>query len=159
MHGYGLSVFRGSVPERFEVEVLGVLKNPQPEESYILARLKGGDLEKTGIIAGMSGSPVYLDGRLAGAVAFTWPFSKEPIAGITPIESMRAIRELGGGTAPGPTPVASDWRELVAPRRDADPLGERIDRFAAWASSGDRAGILWSAAGFGEGARARLAQS
>jgi hypothetical protein len=74
MRGHGLSVFSGSTPERFEVEVLGVLRNLQPEESYIVARLSGRNLESTGIIAGMSGSPVFLDGRLAGAVAFSWGF-------------------------------------------------------------------------------------
>ena len=56
----------------------------------------GSGLEKTGVIAGMSGSPVYLDGRLAGAVAFGWPFANEAIAGITPIETMRGI----SGAAP-----------------------------------------------------------
>ncbi len=89
--GYGVSVFSGNEIERFEVEVLGVLQNLQPGLSYVLARLEGQNLEETGVIAGMSGSPVYVDGRLLGAVSFGWSFANEPIAGITPAASMRAI--------------------------------------------------------------------
>src|ERR1700681_1389296 len=89
--GYGLSVFSGTEPERFEVEVIGVMRNLRPNISYILARLTGKGLEKSGVAAGMSGSPVFIDGRLAGAVAFSWPFSNEAIAGITPIDSMRTL--------------------------------------------------------------------
>src|ERR1700720_4096800 len=75
--GYGLSVFAGGEPERFEVEVIGVMRNISPDMSYILARLSGRGLESSGVAAGMSGSPVFLDGRLAGAVSLRWPFSKE----------------------------------------------------------------------------------
>src|ERR1700704_3126809 len=72
--GYGLSVFSGTEPERFEVEVVGVMRNLRPNISYILARLTGKGLEKSGVAAGMSGSPVFIDGRLRGAVAFSGPF-------------------------------------------------------------------------------------
>ncbi|MEE8277387.1 MAG: SpoIVB peptidase S55 domain-containing protein, partial [Thermoanaerobaculia bacterium] len=89
--GYGLSVFRGQQPERFEVEVLGVWRNLRPGLSYIVARLSGQGLEQSGVIAGMSGSPIYLDDRLAGAMAYSWPFSQEAIAVITPIEWMRPL--------------------------------------------------------------------
>lgn len=88
MKGVGKTIFSGTQIEEFQVEILGVLRNVAPQQSIILARLSGGPLEKTGVLAGMSGSPVYLDGRLAGAVALTFQFSKEPIAGITPIEQM-----------------------------------------------------------------------
>ena len=74
--GYGLSVFAGTEPERFDVEVVGVMRNVSPDVSYILARLTGKGLEKSGVAGGMSGSPVFIDGRLAGAVAFSWPFSQ-----------------------------------------------------------------------------------
>ncbi len=87
--GYGLSVFTGTQPERFEVEILGLMRNPNPNTDFILARLSGKGLEESGVVAGMSGSPVYIDGRLAGAVAFSWSFSTGAIAGITPIASMR----------------------------------------------------------------------
>ena len=90
-HGVGRTVFSGSKVEEFQVEILGVLENIGPKQSIILARLKGGPLEQTGVMQGMSGSPVYIDGRLAGAVALGFPLAKEPIAGIRPIEEMLRI--------------------------------------------------------------------
>ena len=91
MKGRGRSVFQGRTIEDFEVEILGVIENSSPKRSIILARLKGRGLESTGVIAGMSGSPVYIDGKLIGAVASGFSFSKEAIAGITPIEEMLAV--------------------------------------------------------------------
>ena len=88
MRGKGLTVMRGTRPEEFRVEILGVLKDAWPKGDMILARLKGLRLEKTGIISGMSGSPVYIKGKLIGAVAFTWAYLKEPICGISPIHQM-----------------------------------------------------------------------
>ena len=89
MKGTGRTVFEGTRIEEFSVEVLGVLENALgPKHSVILARLAGGPLAKTGVIAGMSGSPVFIDGKLVGAVAYSFPFGKEPIAGITPIGDM-----------------------------------------------------------------------
>jgi hypothetical protein len=88
MHGIGRTVFHGSQIEEFQVEVLGVLQNSGPRQSIILARLSGGPLAETGVLQGMSGSPVYIEGKLVGAVALGFPFSKEPIAGIQPIEQM-----------------------------------------------------------------------
>ena len=97
MKGYGMSVFQGSKPERFEVEILGMLEGvPNPKTSLIIARLSGALAERTGVFAGMSGSPVYIDGKLVGAVAYAFPFSKEPIAGITPIKYMIEIFERAG---------------------------------------------------------------
>lgn len=92
--GWGLSVFAGSEPERFEVEFLGLARNSTPELSYILARLTGHDLERSGVAAGMSGSPVYFDGKLAGAVAYSYPYGLDAIAGITPIGGMRRLSEI-----------------------------------------------------------------
>ena len=88
MHGTGRTVFNGNKIEDFQVEILGVLDNIGPKESLILARLSGGPLEHTGVMQGMSGSPVYIDGKLVGAVAMAFPFAKDPIAGIRPIEDM-----------------------------------------------------------------------
>src|SRR4051794_28673466 len=88
MRGTGSTVFNGNKIEEFQVEILGVLDNIGPKESLILARLSGGPLEHTGVLQGMSGSPVYIDGKLAGAVAMAFPFAKDPIAGIRPIEAM-----------------------------------------------------------------------
>lgn len=89
--GLGRTVFSGSRVEEFQVEILGVLENLGPRESIILARLQGGPLENTGVMQGMSGSPVYIDGKLAGAVALSFPLSKEAIAGIRPIEDMLRV--------------------------------------------------------------------
>ncbi len=88
MHGTGRTVFTGSKVEEFQVEILGVLDGAGPKQSLILARLSGGPLEHAGVMEGMSGSPVYLDGKLAGAVAMAFPFAKDPIAAIRPIEDM-----------------------------------------------------------------------
>lgn len=88
MHGVGRTIFQGNRIEDFQVEILGVLQNSGPRQSIILARLSGGPLAQSGVIQGMSGSPVYIEGRLLGAVALGFAFSKEPIAGIQPIEQM-----------------------------------------------------------------------
>jgi hypothetical protein len=88
MKGYGRTVMKGTKVETFDALVLGVLKNTSPGRDMVLCRLSGLNLEKTGVIAGMSGSPVYIDGKLLGAVAYAWPFGKEPIAGVTPFSQM-----------------------------------------------------------------------
>src|SRR5215216_2262432 len=90
MVGVGRTVFQGDQLEDFKVHILGVLRNViGTRRNLILARLEGGPLAETGVIAGMSGSPVYIDGRLVGAVSYSLgQFSKEPIAGITPIDEM-----------------------------------------------------------------------
>ena len=96
MKGHGISVFQGSKPERFEVEILGTLDGiPNPKQSIVIARLSGPLVDRTGVFAGMSGSPVYIDGKLVGAVAYAFPFAKEAIAGITPIKYMIDIFEQG----------------------------------------------------------------
>src|SRR5258707_14702889 len=96
MRGTCYTVFQGTKPEAMEVEVLGVLKNANgPKGDIILVRLGGAKAEYTGVVAGMSGSPVYLDGKLAGALAFRiGEFSKEPIAGVTPIGEMLEINAM-----------------------------------------------------------------
>jgi SpoIVB peptidase S55 len=97
MRGIGKTVFSGDRIEEFQVEILGVLDNIGPKQSLILARLSGGPLEKTGVLQGMSGSPVYIDGKLAGAVALAFPFAKDPIAGVRPIEEMVRVADAGRG--------------------------------------------------------------
>jgi SpoIVB peptidase S55 len=104
-HAIGKTVFQGNKIEEFQVEILGVLENVGPRQSIILARLSGGPLAETGVMQGMSGSPVYMDGRLVGAVALAFNFSKEPIAGIRPIEEMLAV---GDSVQPGARKVASN---------------------------------------------------
>jgi hypothetical protein len=93
MKGLGKTVFHDNTIEEFGVEIIGIIENVSPKKSVILARLSGQGLENTGIIQGMSGSPVYIDGKLIGAVAYSFSFAKEPIAGITPIGEMLATIE------------------------------------------------------------------
>jgi hypothetical protein len=102
MKGTALTVFQGVKPESMDVEVLGVMHNVNgPKGDIILIRLHGTKPEYTGVVAGMSGSPVYFDGKLAGALAFRiGEFSKEPIAGVTPIEEMLEINALDHRPAP-----------------------------------------------------------
>ena len=89
MRAIGYTVFVGTEPKKFELEILGVLKGfPNPKQSAVLSKLLGEELEHTGVFGGMSGSPVYIDGKLLGAVAFGYQFAKDPIAGITPIQQM-----------------------------------------------------------------------
>jgi hypothetical protein len=90
MQGYAYTIFAGDQVEKFDLEVLGVLDNfLGPHQSIILIQLKGPKVEHTGVVAGMSGSPVYLDGKLAGALSLKLGvFTKEPIGGVTPIEDI-----------------------------------------------------------------------
>src|SRR5436853_7937415 len=103
MIGISRTVFDGTHVEEFKANILGVLENViGTRRNLILARLEGGPLANTGVIAGMSGSPVYIDGRLIGAVSYALgAFSKEPIAGITPIAEMTDSATLGGVRPPG----------------------------------------------------------
>jgi len=106
MKGVAYTVFQGTLPEAMDVEVLGVLKNMNgPKGDIILIRLSGAKAEYTGVVAGMSGSPVYFDGKLAGALAFRiGEFSKEPIAGVTPIADMLEINAFDKSPGPGSIP-------------------------------------------------------
>ncbi len=95
MKGYGLSVFKGTTIERFPITVLGVLERFDFDMDAILIRIDGGTVVKrqSGVIAGMSGSPIFINGKLVGAIAFGWGFPKEPICGVTPITSMLACTD------------------------------------------------------------------
>src|SRR5436305_13623407 len=97
MVGTGHTVFDGTHVEEFKANILGVLENViGPHRNLILAKLEGGPFANTGVIAGMSGSPVYVDGKLIGAVSYALgSFSKEPIAGITPIAEMTDSTTFG----------------------------------------------------------------
>lgn len=157
--GYGLSVFAGRNPERFEVEVIGVWREVEPDTDYILARLSGMNLEESGVIAGMSGSPVYLEDRLVGAVAFAWPFSIHPIAGITPIASMRRLDEVSSGRQTAAAdPGSTSWKQLVHGDPPDDLLDRRLAGLGPTPLEGAASGIGWSAAGFGSSTRHRLSR-
>lgn len=88
MKGYGKTVFSGKNIEKFDIEIIGVLKNWEAKSDMILIKMSGAPLEKTGIIAGMSGSPVYVNDKMIGAVSYGWTFAKDAIAGVTPIRDM-----------------------------------------------------------------------
>ena len=126
--GHGFTVLQGSDHVRFEVEILGVLEGWGSAGNTILGRLSGAGLEETGVLQGMSGSPVFVDGELIGAVASTWGFASEPIAGIRPIDEMRRLADdLDAGVA--------DDVQLV---REGDAENGGL----VWAASGFDAGLL-----------------
>ncbi|MBX6312807.1 MAG: SpoIVB peptidase S55 [Isosphaeraceae bacterium] len=110
MKGIGKTVMVGTALEEFEAEVLGVLRDVSPGRDMVLCKLKGCKLEHFGIIQGMSGSPIYIDGKLLGAVAYAWEFAKEPIAGVTPFKQMVQY-------------VRSNDRRIAAEAKDRDGTG------------------------------------
>jgi hypothetical protein len=122
MTGYGLSVFKGTTIERFNVEVLSVLRDFNPQYDVVLVRLSGANLEHTGSIAGMSGSPIYLKDkegreRMIGAFAYGWPLMKDPVGGVQPVEYMLKLqhREHPSTTRPGALPTT----QISGSRADA----------------------------------------
>src|SRR5450759_2047841 len=121
MKGTALTVFQGVKPESMDVEVLGVMRNVNgPRGDIILVRLHGAKPEYTGVVAGMSGSPVYFAGKLAGALAFRiGEFSKEPIAGVTPIEEMLEINALDHR----PAPVRANAPAVIPPANSPNQSG------------------------------------
>jgi hypothetical protein len=127
MKGVGRTVFEGTEVVDFDVSIIGVLENIGPKQSMILARLEGGPLEKTGVIAGMSGSPVFIDGKLIGAVAYGFPFSKETIGGITPIAEMIELTDSAAGA---PRAASARFKPAWGASGPAAPL----DRNALMAS-------------------------
>ncbi|MBI4168604.1 MAG: hypothetical protein HY510_01555, partial [Acidobacteria bacterium] len=110
MVGTARTVFEGENFEEFGVEILGVLKNAVgPDQDLILARLRGDKVEYTGVVSGMSGSPVYVDGKLVGALSYrVGPFAKEAIAGITPIADMLKLAGEAGVSRGGRVGAAPD---------------------------------------------------
>jgi len=124
MLGVAFTVFQGTKPDSMGVEVLGILRNANgPKGDIILVRLSGEKAQYTGVVAGMSGSPVYLDGKLAGALAFRiGEFSKEPIAGVTPIAEMLEINAMD--RTAGNMPVSAKTG-ATAPNKTSGPgIGE-----------------------------------
>ena len=137
MRGYGLTVFEGTEPERFDVEVIGIMHDFLPRQDVILVRCSHPQLEHAGIVAGMSGSPIYIGDRLMGALAYGWRFAKDPIAGVTPIEMMlpeleRPLRGIPGATllpAGGPAPTKRARPRAALDRPDFASLFRPRDGF------------------------------
>src|SRR5690242_19828554 len=115
MRGTGRTVFAGNQITDFQVEILGMLDNVGPKQSLVLARLSGGPLDRTGVMQGMSGSPVFIDGKLLGAVAMAFPFAKDPIAGIRPIQDMIPV-----GSAPRPSTGSIPVQRAALSLREQD---------------------------------------
>src|ERR1043165_611041 len=146
MKGVARTVFSGTEPQEFNLEILGLLAGfSGPRQSTIIARLSGPNVDRTGVFAGMSGSPVFIDNKLVGAIAYSFPFAKEPICGITPIKQMIYIFEQGSekpksteARAVSFTAIASaDWKltlpkqpvsstALVAPVATNSPMASLI---------------------------------
>jgi hypothetical protein len=156
--GYGLSVFAGTEPVRFDVEILGVVRNMHPDTSFILARLSGQGLEKSGVIAGMSGSPVFVGGQLAGAVSFSWAFASDAIAGVTPIGPMRDLTKLSPQAPIRSAAVdqSPTLQQLVTGTLPVTLLDERLRDLAPKLVTGAASGLQWTAAGFGDTTRGAL---
>jgi SpoIVB peptidase S55 len=115
MKGIARTVFEGSEPQEFGLEILGVLPGfTGPRQSTIIARLTGSNVDRTGVFAGMSGSPVFIDGRLVGAIAYSFPYSKESICGITPIQEMIDIFEQGNEPRRNTEARATSFTELAS---------------------------------------------
>ena len=115
MTGVARTVFVGSQPEEFGIEIIGVLPGfTGPRQSTIIARLSGSNVDKTGVFAGMSGSPVFINDRLVGAIAYSFPFAKEPICGITPIQQMIDIFESGVTPKTNEAPRAVSFSQLAS---------------------------------------------
>lgn len=127
MKGYGLTVFRGTEPERFDVEVIDVLRNFRPAQDLILLKTPHPLLDRARGVAGMSGSPIFLDGRLAGAYAYGWPYGTDPVVGVTPIANMLAElkRPVRIDMFPGAKPLPD-----VPRKASREPTRESRDRFA-----------------------------
>ncbi len=128
MKGYGLTVFKGTQPERFDVEVVGVLRNFRPGQELILVKTPHPRLNITKNVRGMSGSPIYFDGRLAGAYAYSWAaFQVEPVAGVTPIAPM--LSEMRRPIPPGfwplehNAPLPASTRPAAPKHADNAPIG------------------------------------
>ena len=135
--GVGRTVFAGEQVEEFQVEILGVLENVGPQQSLILGMLSGGPLARTGVMSGMSGSPVYVDGKLIGAVAFSFPFTTEPLAGIRPIEDMLAPGETAGVRPSRPSlPDLLAGRQTILPEAPPPGAAERMIPIATPVSFG-----------------------
>jgi hypothetical protein len=117
MHGYGETVFDGTTLQKFDVEITGILQNIGPGQDLILAKVSGPVVDRAGVIAGMSGSPIYVDGKVIGALSYSWQFEKEAVAGITPIDEMLKISQIDGrpvGVLAAATPRMSGSEFLKA---------------------------------------------
>jgi hypothetical protein len=137
MKGYGVTVFEGTKLEKFDVEIVGVLNNIAPGQDLILANIDGPVVRRAGVIAGMSGSPIYIDGKVIGALSYGWQFSKEPLAGITPIDEMLQMPRAGG--------AAGNMANAAAPRFTGAEFLKALGEGKSEALFESMAGKMWGA--------------
>jgi hypothetical protein len=144
MVGQALTVFKGTKPEPFKIRVVAILKQFLPKQDVILIRAEDPRVEHSGIVAGMSGSPVYVDGKLMGAIAYAWAFSKEPLGGVTPIENMLAESTRPRRRSPDDVALAEAQPE------PADLAGRGLPALAGVSGDGRlvRASVPLSVSGF-----------
>jgi SpoIVB peptidase S55 len=141
MKGYGLTVFEGTKPEKFGVEVIDVIKNFRPRQDAVLIKTLHPRLDVVNVVRGMSGSPIFIDGKMIGAYAYGWSFGKEPVAGVTPIASMledldRPLPKSIFGWPLEPLynsqkaiPANAATRKAARPEARLDPLDNPATRF------------------------------
>jgi len=160
MKGTGRTVFRGSEVETFQVEILGTLPNIGPDQNLILGRCTGGPLADTGVLAGMSGSPVFMEDKLIGAIAYSWGFSKEAIAGITPIEEMlavAAIDEKAASPRPSRSAGPSDFARLRSPATVDSFFSHELTSLIPRPAAAAPISLPLAVSGFGPDGLARIA--
>src|SRR5713101_9911207 len=125
MKGFAYTIFAGDQVEKFDLEVIGILPNLMgPKQAIILVELKGPKVEHTGVVAGMSGSPVYIEGKLAGALSLRFGiFTKEPLAGVTPIEN---VLEVQSAAEPQKAQRSDGSQALETSKQDDGAQGTQI---------------------------------
>lgn len=131
MKGYGLTVFKGTDPEKFDIEVVGILSKFRPNQDLILIKTPHERLNIAHTVAGMSGSPIFLDGKMIGAYAYGWQFGSEPIAGVTPIKNM--LQDLARPVPPNllkPIPEPPPARRDAPQKAAGRPRGKRASNDA-----------------------------
>src|SRR5690606_5439406 len=168
MRGHAVTVFSGTQSERFEIEIIDVIHDYRPGQDAILFDSPDPRLIHSGIVGGMSGSPIFIDGKLLGALAYGYRYNKDPIGGITPIEKMletgqlpfrpealaRANSRSREGTAAWADTMLSLDHEYLPPRRRPDEVGA-----AARVSGLVPLGVPMSVSGFSAQSAAWLSQT
>src|SRR5215469_15108958 len=145
LKGIGKTILQGDEITEFQVEVLGVLRGVlAPKHDAILVKLSGGGIERTNIVAGMSGSPVYVEGKLMGAVAVSFPFAKEPYGLVTPIEDMLAVTPSPNSASQA---ASSTSASAEAPNVSTGPYGLELGQGSAALSAGGFVRVAGGATG------------
>ncbi len=156
MRGHAVTVFSGEATDKFEVEVIDVVPDFQPGQDAVLFTSTDPRMKHHGIVGGMSGSPVFIDGKMIGAIAYGWRFNKDPIGGITPIEDMLAVDKLPyrPDVIPGATPKTREgtaaWADsMLGLGVSPLPARRRPDEIGVHGGGLERLGTPLALGGFG----------